>query len=54
MKGGESDFLSTEIKARMVEMQPAMTWIDVPDSGHGITADNPDFLISELRGFFVD
>ncbi len=54
MKGSESDFLSTEIKARMIEMQPAMTWIDVPDSGHGITGDNPDFLISELHGFFVD
>ena len=54
MKGGESDLLSPEIKARMIEMQPLMTWVDVPDSGHVITGDNPDFLISELRGFFVD
>ena len=54
MKGGESDFLSPEIKARMMEAQPSMTWVDVPDSGHGITNDNPDFLISELRAFFVD
>lgn len=54
MKGGESDFLSPEIKARMMEAQPSMTWVDVPDSGHGITGDNPDFLIRELRAFFVD
>lgn len=54
MKGGESDFLSPEIKARMMEAQPSMTWVDVPDSGHGITNDNPDFLIRELREFFVD
>ena len=54
MKGGESEFLSPEIKARMIDTQPSMTWIDVHDSGHVITGDNPDFLISELRGFFVD
>ena len=54
LKGGESDFLSPEIKARMIEAQPSMTWVDVPESGHGITNDNPDFLISELRAFFVD
>ena len=38
----------------MMEAQPSMTWVDVPDSGHGITGDNPDFLIQELREFFVD
>ena len=54
MKGSESDFLSDEIRSRMIGMQPSMTWIDVPDSGHGITGDNPDFLLSELRSFFVD
>ena len=54
MKGGESEFLSPEIKARMIDTQPSMTWVDVPDSGHGITGDNPDFLIRELRAFFVD
>ena len=54
MKGTESDFLSPEIKGRMIEAQPAMTWIDVPDSGHGITGDNPAFLLNELRNFFVD
>ena len=54
MKGGESDFLSPEIKARMMEMQTSMTWVDVPDSGHVITGDSPDFLIRELQAFFVD
>ena len=53
MKGGESDLLSPEIKARMIDTQPSMTWVDVPDSGHVITGDNPDFLPRDaglLRG----
>ena len=54
MKGGESDLLSPEIKGRMIDTQPSMTWVDVPDSGHVVTRDNPDFLIRELRAFFVD
>ncbi len=54
MKGGESDFLSDEIKARMMRLQPSMSWVDVPDSGHGIANDNPEFLLRELREFFVD
>lgn len=54
MKSDESDFLSAEIRVRMIELQPSMTWVDVPNSGHGITGDNPDFLLQELRGFFVD
>ena len=54
MKGSESDFLSDEIRARMMRMQPSMTWVDAPESGHGITGDNPEFLIEELRAFFVD
>ena len=54
MKGGESDLLSPEIKAQMIDTQPSMTWVDVPDSGHVITGDNPDFLVRELRAFFVD
>ncbi len=54
MKGGESDFLSPDIKARMFETQQSMIWVDVPDSGHGITGDNPDSLLKELRGFLVD
>ena len=54
LKGAESDFLSPEIQARMKETQPRLQFIEVPDSGHGISADNPDFLLRELRRFFVD
>tara|TARA_Y100000031_G_scaffold139742_1_gene166764 strand:+ start:5065 stop:5913 length:849 start_codon:yes stop_codon:yes gene_type:complete len=53
LKGSESDFLSAEIQARMKEMQPSLTLIEVPESGHPISSDNPDFLISELRQFCV-
>jgi pimeloyl-ACP methyl ester carboxylesterase len=38
----------------MTESQPSLRFIEVPESGHGISGDNPDFLLQELRGFFVD
>jgi hypothetical protein len=37
----------------MKEMQPSLTLIEVPESGHPISSENPDFLISELRQFCV-
>lgn len=54
LKGAHSDFLSPEIVARMQEAQPAMQFLEVPESGHPIPADNPDFLLRELRRFLVD
>jgi pimeloyl-ACP methyl ester carboxylesterase len=54
LKGLHSDFLSPEIVERMREMQPSMQFLEVPDSGHPIPADNPDFLLRELRRFLVD
>ena len=54
LKGGESDFLSPEIQDRMHETQHSLRFVEVPESGHGITGDNPEFLLKELRGFFVD
>ncbi|MDP7535136.1 MAG: alpha/beta hydrolase, partial [SAR202 cluster bacterium] len=53
LKGSESDFLSAEIQARMRETQPSLTFIEVPESGHPISSENPDFLINELRQFCV-
>ena len=54
MKGAESTFLSPEILARMKESRPNMQLVEVPDSGHSISADNPQFLVDELRRFLVD
>jgi len=54
LKGEHSTFLSPEILARMKEYQPNMQFLEVPDSGHPISSDNPDFLLSELRRFLVD
>ena len=54
LKGAESDFLSPEIQARMKETQPSLKLIEVPNSGHPVATDNPDFLLRELRGFLVD
>ena len=54
LKGAESDYLSPEIMARMKDHLPALQLVEVPDSGHSIAADNPDFLLRELRRFLVD
>ena len=54
LKGAESDFLSPEIVARMRELQPSMQFLEVPDSGHPVASDNPEFLVRELRRFLVD
>ena len=50
----ESGFLSPAIQSRMIEKQPNFQILEVPESGHGITGDNPDFLLKEIRAFFVD
>ena len=54
MKGEHSDFLSPDILDRMRATQPLMRFVEVPESGHPIAADNPAFLLGELRRFFVD
>lgn len=54
MQGTSYSRLSTEIVERMRQMQPAMRHVPVPDSGHGITSDNPAFLIEQLRVFLKD
>ena len=54
LKGEHSDFLSPEIVARMKKSQPNLQFLEVPDSGHPIPSDNPDFLVAELRRFLVD
>ena len=38
----------------MKEAQPNMRFVEVPQSGHPIAADNPAFLLQELKGFLVD
>ena len=54
LKGAESDFLSPDIQARMRELQPGMQLLEVPDSGHPVATDNPEFLLRELSRFLVD
>ena len=54
LKGTESDYLSPESLRRMLESQPAMKLVEVPESGHSVAADNPEFLIRELKRFLVD
>ena len=53
LKGAHSDYLSPEILGRMGELNPGMRLVQVPESGHSITAENPDFLVRQLRQFLV-
>jgi pimeloyl-ACP methyl ester carboxylesterase len=54
LKGAESDFIVAEIRARMTALQPGLQFVEVPDSGHSVAADNPEFLLRELSHFLVD
>lgn len=54
IKGADSDFLSPEIVERMRAAQPTLQFVEAPDSGHPVAADNPEFLLAELRRFLVD
>jgi pimeloyl-ACP methyl ester carboxylesterase len=53
LKGAGSDFLSPQILDRMKRLQPDMELKEVPESGHSIPADNPAFLVRELRRFLA-
>jgi pimeloyl-ACP methyl ester carboxylesterase len=48
VRGGESDILTAEFAARMLEENPRATCVLVPDSGHSITLDRPEGLVDVL------
>ena len=35
----------------MQQLQPAARIVKVPNSGHGITSENPEFMVEQLRLF---
>ncbi len=51
MRGAESDILSPEIAGRMISVLPNGHYVEVPNAGHGITADNPIAFEAEVRRF---
>ena len=53
VRGEESDILSTEVAARMVEEMPYAKCIEVPKSGHMVFEDNPDAFNAILAEFLT-
>lgn len=51
LRGSESNLLTLQIIARMVEAKRALRAIEIEGSGHNIPADNPDALIAAVREF---
>ena len=53
VRGDESDILSPEVAARMVEEMPNARCIEVPKSGHMVFEDNPDAFNAILSEFLT-
>ncbi|MBI2885855.1 MAG: alpha/beta hydrolase [Chloroflexi bacterium] len=51
IKGALSNYLSPAILERMRQLQPTMELVEAPNSGHGVTSENPDFLIRQVQRF---
>lgn len=51
IKGSLSNYLSPKILERMKLLQPAMELVEAPNSGHGVSNENPDFMIGEIQRF---
>jgi pimeloyl-ACP methyl ester carboxylesterase len=51
VRGSESDILSAEIAARMIETQPLARLAEVPDAGHTVPGDQPEAFLRLLREF---
>jgi pimeloyl-ACP methyl ester carboxylesterase len=51
VRGAESDVLSRETAARMVETIPNCRLVEVPDSGHSVPLDNPPGFLAAVQQF---
>lgn len=52
VRGGNSNVLSRDVAARMVERNPISRLVEVPDAGHRVPGDNPVAFESAIREFF--
>lgn len=51
LKGALSNYLSPAILERMRQLQPTMELVEVPNSGHPVSAENPTFMVQEVQRF---
>jgi pimeloyl-ACP methyl ester carboxylesterase len=51
VRGAESDVLTAEMAAKMIEAQPHARLVEVADAGHTVPGDQPDTFKQILRDF---
>ncbi len=51
VRGAESDILTADTAAKMVEAQPNARLVEIPDAGHTVPGDQPETFIQILRDF---
>ena len=51
VRGVESDILTADMAAKMIEAQPKARLVDVADAGHTVPGDQPDVFLEVLRQF---
>jgi pimeloyl-ACP methyl ester carboxylesterase len=51
VRGAESDILTADTAAKMVESQPNARLVEVSDAGHTVPGDQPEAFVTLLRDF---
>ena len=51
VRGVESDILTADMAAKMIEAQPTARLVDVANAGHTVPGDQPDVFLKVLRQF---
>jgi pimeloyl-ACP methyl ester carboxylesterase len=51
VRGAESDILSADAAAKMVEAQPNARLVEIPDAGHTVPGDQPQAFLEVVRDF---
>ncbi len=54
IRGAESDVLATETAARMLDLLPTCTLVEIPDSGHSLGVDQPTAFHAAITTFLED
>ena len=51
VRGAESDILSPDTAAKMTQVIPTCTLVEVPDAGHSVPLDNPSGFLSAVAAW---
>jgi pimeloyl-ACP methyl ester carboxylesterase len=51
VRGAESDILTADLAAKMIEAQPKARLVEVADAGHTVPGDQPEVFVGLLREF---